>query len=156
MVSSNGNIFRVTGPLCGESTGHPWISHTKASDAELSLRWRHNDRDGISNHQPHDCLLKRLFRHRSKKTSKLRVTDLRAWNSPVTGEFPAQGASNAENISIWLCHHVDVFFDRRLTRNLFFQDSVDREDQLGPVETADMQATQVGNDNEIWSSAKED
>ena len=35
MTSSNGNIFRVTGPLCGVFTGHRWIPHTKASDAEL-------------------------------------------------------------------------------------------------------------------------
>ena len=35
MTSSNGNIFRVTGPLCGEITGPRWIPHTKASDAEL-------------------------------------------------------------------------------------------------------------------------
>ena len=35
MTSSNGNIFRVTGPLSGEFTGHRWIPHTKASDAEL-------------------------------------------------------------------------------------------------------------------------
>ena len=35
MTSSNGNIFRVTGPLCGEFTGHRWICLTKASDAEL-------------------------------------------------------------------------------------------------------------------------
>ena len=35
MTSSNGNIFRVTGPVCGEFTGHRWISRTKASDAEL-------------------------------------------------------------------------------------------------------------------------
>ena len=35
MTSSNGNIFRVTGPLCGEISGHPWIPRTKASDAEL-------------------------------------------------------------------------------------------------------------------------
>ena len=34
MASSNGNIFRVTGHLCGEFTGHRWIPHTKASDAE--------------------------------------------------------------------------------------------------------------------------
>ena len=38
------------------------------------LRWRHNGHDAVSNHQPHDCLLNRLFRHRSKQTSKLRVT----------------------------------------------------------------------------------
>ena len=44
-------------------------------------------------------------RHRSKKTSKLRVTGLCAGNSPVTGEFPAQMASYAENLSIWWRHH---------------------------------------------------
>ena len=35
MTSPNGNIFRVTGHLCGEFTGPRWIPHTKASDAEL-------------------------------------------------------------------------------------------------------------------------
>ena len=35
MTSSNGNIFRVAGHLCGEFTGPRWIPHTKASDAEL-------------------------------------------------------------------------------------------------------------------------
>ena len=42
----------------------------------MSLRWRHNGRDSVSNHQPHHCLLKRLFRRISKKTSKFRVTGL--------------------------------------------------------------------------------
>ena len=38
MTSSNGNIFRVTGPLCGEFTGYQWIPLTKASDAsDVSL-----------------------------------------------------------------------------------------------------------------------
>ena len=32
-----------------------------------ALRWRHNGYDSVSNHQPHDCLLNRLFRRRSKK-----------------------------------------------------------------------------------------
>ena len=35
MTSSNGNISRVTGHLCGEFTGPRWIPRTKASDAEL-------------------------------------------------------------------------------------------------------------------------
>ena len=35
MTSSNGSIFRVTGHLCGEFTGHRWIPRTKATDAEL-------------------------------------------------------------------------------------------------------------------------
>ena len=165
VTSSNGNIFRVTGPLCGEFTAHRRIHHTRASDAELcffsicawingwvntreagdlrcrcahydviviicagqndprkifayclswcwirnipgelneyhgywcpgplySLEWRHYERDGVSNHQPYDCLLNRLFRRRSTKTSTLRVTGLCAGNSPGTGEFPHKG-----------------------------------------------------------------
>ena len=69
-----------------------------------SLRWRHNGCHGVSNHQPHHYLLNRLFRCRSKKTSKLRVIGLCVGNSPVTGEFFAQMASNAENVSIWWRH----------------------------------------------------
>ena len=68
-------------------------------DWDFLLLWRHNGHDSVSNHQPYDCLLNQLFRHRSKKTSKLRVTGLCA------GEFPAQMASNAENVSIWWRHH---------------------------------------------------
>ena len=49
----------------------------------LTLQWRHNERDGVSNHQPHDCLLKRLLRRKSKKTSKL----------------PTRGAINVENVN---------------------------------------------------------
>ena len=57
------------------------------------------------NHQPRHCLLNHKFRCRSKKTSKLRVTGLCAGNSPGTGEFPAQMASNVENVSIWWRQH---------------------------------------------------
>ena len=71
-----------------------------------SLQWCHNGHDSISNHQPQDCLHNLLFRHRSKKTSNLRITGLCVGNSPVTGEFTAQMASNAENVSIWWRHHV--------------------------------------------------
>ena len=69
----------------------------------LALRWRHNGRDSVSNHQPHDCLLNRLFRRRSNKTSRLRVTGLCAGNSPETGEFPAQMASYDALITVSLC-----------------------------------------------------
>ena len=37
MTSSNGNIFRVTGHLCDEFTGHRWIPLTKASDADFDV-----------------------------------------------------------------------------------------------------------------------
>ena len=60
------------------------------------LQWCHNGRDCVSNHQPHDCLLNRIFRRRSKKSSKFHVTDLSVGN---------QWASNVENVSIWRCHH---------------------------------------------------
>ena len=77
-----------------------------AHSQQHALRWRHNDGDGVSNYQTKDCLLNRLFRRRSKKTTKLRVTGLCDGNAPVTGEFPAQRASNVENFSIWWRHHL--------------------------------------------------
>ena len=72
-----------------------------------SLQWRHNGRGGVSNHQAHDYLPNRLFGRRTKKTSKPRVTGLCEGNPPVTGGFPSQSASNADNISIWWRHHGD-------------------------------------------------
>ena len=71
------------------------------SYALLILQWRYNGRDDVSNHHPHGCLLNRLFGRGSKKTSKLRVNGLCGGNSPVTGEFPAQRASNEGNVSIF-------------------------------------------------------
>ena len=56
-----------------------------------SLHWRHNDHDGVSNHQPNGCLLNRLFRRRSKKTSKLSVTGLCVGNSPGPVNSPHKG-----------------------------------------------------------------
>ena len=47
-----------------------------------------------------------LYSWADEKKSKLRVTGICEGNSPVTGEFPAQRASNAKNVSIWWCHHV--------------------------------------------------
>ena len=70
-----------------------------------TLQWRHNECGGVSNHQHLHRLLNGRFKRRSKKTSKLRVTGLCAGKSPVSGEFPAQKASNAENASIWWRHH---------------------------------------------------
>ena len=74
------------------------------------LLWRLNGRNGVSNHQPQDCLLNRLFRHRSKKTSKLCVTGPCEGNSVVTGEFPAQRARNAEmfpfnDVIMYICNN---------------------------------------------------
>ena len=65
-------------------------------------QWRHDECVGVSNHRRVDCLLNRLFRRRSKKTSKLHIT---GFVRGITGEFPPQRASNAGDVSIWWRHH---------------------------------------------------
>ena len=107
-------MSRYSGQVRLPSLSESWMACWPAASSSFSnlqaesLKWRNNGRAGVSNHQPHDCLLNCLFRRRSKKTSKLRVTDLCAGNTPVTGEFPAQRDSNAENVSIWWRHHDNV------------------------------------------------
>ena len=92
------NLYIVTRPRC-------FYQNLCIPNLGTTLQWCHNEHHGISNHQPHDCLLNLLFRRRSKKTSKLHVTGLCEGNSPMTGEFRAQRASNTENVSIWWHHH---------------------------------------------------
>ena len=87
------------------STIFLWISATNSPVSWRISKLHYDDVIMIINHQPHGCLLNRLFWRKSKKTSKLRVTGLCAGNSPGTGEFPAQMASYAENVSIWWRHH---------------------------------------------------
>ena len=111
--SDHTSVFTTTAQL-------PWITIRKKNTSRRifarfhlwahmpfvrSLRWHHNGRDSVSNHQPRDCLLSRLFRRRSKKKLKLRVTGLCAGNSPGAGKFSTQMASSAENVSIWRRHH---------------------------------------------------
>ena len=83
-------------------------SFTETKPVYYPLQWRHNGHDSVSSHQPCDCLLNDLFNRKSKKTSKLGVTGLCVGNSPETGEFPAQMASNAENVSILWRHHAKI------------------------------------------------
>ena len=100
--------IEVVDDMARKKTGLCCNNSVKLGDQYRDLIYNiyiYDARAGVSNHQPHECLLNRLFRRRSKKTLKLRPTDLCAGNSPVTGEFPAQMASNAENISIWWRHH---------------------------------------------------
>ena len=72
---------------------------------QMYIKWRHNGCDGVSNHWGIGCLFNRLLILSSKKTSRLRVTDLCEGNPPVTRGFPSQRASNAENVSIWWRHY---------------------------------------------------
>ena len=98
--------FRVhTFPIYTANANEFVQSCIGCSDASTWLCHYNDVLIGFWNHQPHDYLLNRLFRCWSKKTPKLRVTGLCAGNSPVAGEFPAQMASDAENVSIWWRHH---------------------------------------------------
>ena len=123
-------VYRGWSDVYGSSQLRPFrtciidIMHVPGSIVVVrSLQWRHNGRNNVSNHQTHDCLPNGLFRRISKKTSKLRVTGLWAGNSPGTGEFPTQMASNTANVSTWWRHHVTShsphpsgFFHRYLIR----------------------------------------
>ena len=104
------NLFRVMNYIANYELSYLRI---RISSNIITLQWRHNESGSASNHQRLHCLLNCRFRRRWKKTSKLRVTGLCLGNSPVTGHFPTQKASKAENVSIWWRHHqvaVDVRF----------------------------------------------
>ena len=103
MTSSNGNIFRVTGPLWGEFTGHRWIPHTRASDSELSCfylicvwinGWVNNGEAGdLRRHRAHyDIIMTLKWRHMRVMASQITITRTRLF----IGQF-AQ-ATNKRNI----------------------------------------------------------
>ena len=87
---------------------HNWLSQVTATYLKI-FKWHYSDVImGAMASQITSLtiiFLNCLFKRRSKKTSKLRVTDLCAGNSPVTGELPAQRASDVEKVSIWWRHH---------------------------------------------------
>ena len=78
MTSSNGMIFRVTGPLCGEFTGHRWIPRTKGSDAELwCFLWSTSDINGWVN----NCEAGDLKRHHAHyDVTEMHIQLLKLWN----------------------------------------------------------------------------
>ena len=101
--------------------GYKPVPDLKHLGYDKSLRWRHNEHDSVSNHQPHDCLLNRLFGRRSKKTSKLRVTGLCAGihrgpvNSPHKGPvtrkmFPFDDAIMYRSASS-MCVYTNLYMD---------------------------------------------
>ena len=95
-MNSNGSPCGILGPL------HPTY-HT------YPLQWRHNERDGLSNHQHLDCLLNRFFFRRwSKKTSKLHVTGIHQW----TVISPHKGPVTLLKVSILWRHHALLWTKR--------------------------------------------
>ena len=55
-------------PCTGRATSLYCYGSEGAVSISCTLQLRHNGHDSVSNHQPHHCLLNRLFGHRSKKT----------------------------------------------------------------------------------------
>ena len=79
----------------------------------ITLQWRYNERDGVLNHRHLYCLLKRLFKRRSKKTSKLRVTGLcggRPVDSPLIGPVTRKMFPLNDVITIETCVPKKLFF----------------------------------------------
>ena len=74
-------------------------------EVKNTVWWRNNGHNSISNHCLRIVYSTIYSDADERKPSKLRVTGLCAGNSPGTGEFPAQMACNAENVSIWWRHH---------------------------------------------------
>ena len=70
-----------------------------------ALHWRHNDHGGVSNHQPRGCLTQSFIQTQMKENIKAPRHWPLCGEFTGTGEFPAQRASNAENVSIWWRHH---------------------------------------------------
>ena len=93
--------------LPSQRAGNADSSHIMTSGC-ASLQWCHNGRDGVSNHQPHHCLLNWLFRRRSKNISKLYATgnipalvQIMAWRRP--GDKPL-----SEPMMVSLLTHICV------------------------------------------------
>ena len=96
------------------------LFHKGFMDSESKpLQRRHNERNRVSNHQRFDCLVNCLFRRRSKKTSKLHVTCLCEGNSPVTGEFPTQRASNRKCFHLMTSSRLEKYV--ALTQNIMMR-----------------------------------
>ena len=92
----------------------------------LPLQWRHNGHDGISNHQPHDCLLNRLFRRRSKKTSNsalpvfVRGSHWSAVKSPHKGPLTWKMFTFYDAIMasvVWSCHSILDWYCQSVSMN---------------------------------------
>ena len=102
MTSSNRNSFRVTSHLCGKFTGHRWIPHTKATDAELWCLfvficacingWVNNGEAGdLRRHRSHyDVIVMLLEQHDYCNTQSHRLE--------IFGEYRHRSASS---MSLW-------------------------------------------------------
>ena len=81
----------------------------------LPLQWRHEEKERLKSPAV-QLFTQRFIQAQIKETSKLGVPGRCEGNSPVTDKFPAQSASNAENVSIWWRHH-GILLYHRLSEN---------------------------------------
>ena len=108
----NRYTIQPKGPVIGNVVTHSlnellaiWRLFLDSSQSHQTLQWRHNERDGISNHQPRDCLFNRLFKAQIKENIKAP----RHW--PSWGEFtgdrwiPRTKGQYHGKASIWWRHH---------------------------------------------------
>ena len=77
---------------------HAIMCHSQASIGPMPSKWRHNGSDGVSDHQPHHCLVNRLFRRRS--LAFVRVIHRWPVNSPRK-----RPVTRKMFVSIWWRHH---------------------------------------------------
>ena len=80
------SVFTCNPNTCTSNIFESLINHLMSSWWGWGLsgtlhEWRHNVRDGVSNHQPHECLLNSLFKAQIKENIK----GPRHW--PLWGEF---------------------------------------------------------------------
>ena len=107
-MSSNGNIFRVTGPLCGEFNGHRWISLAKASNAVLWCfficasikRWVNNGEAGD---------LRRHYAHYD-------VTVM-GYGQPIINSFPLEPSRNGDHADE---NSKNIFLDENMSQFIKF------------------------------------
>ena len=121
----NGHIYNRTIYLDGRNQFVIPLTIALCEDsfvASRSLQWRHNERNGVSNHRRVDCLPNSFFQAQIKKTSKHRANGPYEWNPPITGGFLSQRTSNVENVSIWWRHHALALWN--LQKKSFWMESV--------------------------------
>ena len=80
----------------------------------MTLQWRHNDHDSVSNHQHHVVIQTQI-----KENTKVPCHWPLCGDFTGTGDFPAQRASYAENVSIWWRHHGEAAYHPYADRHNF-------------------------------------
>ena len=89
------NILTCSAPIWNPSIWYLKVRQRWEGQAECMVssslhrkKWRHDERDGVSNPQPHDCLLNRLLRRQSLDKSLTFVRGIHRWpvNSRTKGQ----------------------------------------------------------------------